>query len=192
MELKGLNVGFAICGSFCTIEKCVKELETLKNEGCNIYPIMSVITKNTDNRFNKADELCRKVEEICERKIISSITGAEPIGPKKLLDAVIVAPCTGNTLAKLALGITDTPVTMAVKASLRNNCPIVIGISTNDGLTNSAKNIGTLLNTKNIFFVPFGQDDPINKPTSLVAHMEYIKDTLKLALNKEQIQPVIR
>ncbi len=185
-------VGFAMCGSFCTIEKCTKCLEKLKETGIDIIPIMSETVYSTNSRFNKASELIEKVESICSNKVLHTITMTEPIGPKKLLDALIIAPCTGNTLSKIANAITDTSVTMAAKAHLRNKRPLIIAISTNDGLSNSAKNIGVLLNMKNVYFVPFGQDDPINKQTSLVADMNKIGETLDLALKGEQIQPLLR
>lgn len=184
-------VGFAMCGSFCTIGKCVESLEKLKDTGIDIIPVMSETVYNTDNRFNKASELIDKVEEICKNKILHSITMTEPIGPKKLLDALIIAPCTGNTIAKIANSVTDSSVTMAAKAHLRNKRPLIIAISTNDGLSNSAKNIGMLLNMKNVYFVPFRQDDPVNKQTSLVANMDKIEETLKYAMKGEQIQPVL-
>lgn len=185
------NVGFAICGSFCTIEKAVEEIKTLKNKGYNVIPIMSDIVYNTDNRFNSAEELRQRVEDYSENKIIHTVVGAEPIGPKKLLDVLVVAPCTGNTLAKMAAGVTDTSVTMAVKAHLRNSRPIVLAIATNDALSVSAANIGKLMNNKNIFFVPFGQDEPFKKPTSLIADFSKIDVTVKNALEKKQIQPVL-
>ncbi len=184
-------VGFAMCGSFCTIGKCVETLEKLKETGLDIIPVMSEMVYNTDNRFNKASELIEKVEKICGNKVLHSITMTEPIGPKKLLDALIIAPCTGNTLSKLANGVTDSSVTMAAKAHLRNQRPLIIAISTNDGLSNSAKNIGMLLNMKNVYFVPFGQDDPTGKKTSLVADMNKISETLEYALKGEQIQPIL-
>ena len=184
-------VGFAFCGSFCTIGKCVDALEKLKKTGVDIIPVMSENVYNTDNRFNKASELIEKVEKICGNKVFHTITMTEPIGPKKLLDALIIAPCTGNTIAKIANGVTDSSVTMAAKAHLRNQRPLIIAVSTNDGLSNSAKNIGMLLNMRNVYFVPFGQDDPFNKRTSLVADMDKINETLKYALNGEQIQPIL-
>ena len=184
-------VGFAFCGSFCTIGKCVDVLENLKETGVDIIPVMSENVYNTDNRFNKASELIEKVENICKNKVLHTITMTEPIGPKKLLDALIIAPCTGNTIAKIANGVTDSSVTMAAKAHLRNQRPLIIAVSTNDGLSNSAKNIGMLLNMRNVYFVPFGQDDPFNKRTSLVADMDKINETLKCALNGEQIQPIL-
>lgn len=186
-----MTVGFALCGSFCTIGRCVESLRSLKKSGLDVIPLMSETVYLTDNRFNKASDLIKEVEEICNNKVIHTITMAEPIGPKKLLDALVIAPCTGNTAAKLANGVTDSAVTMAAKAHLRNKRPLVIGISTNDGLSNSAKNIGVLLNMKNVYFVPFGQDDPVNKQTSLVADMNKIEETLNLALKGEQIQPIL-
>lgn len=191
MSLENLNIGFAMCGSFCTISKCVDALKNLSETGCNIIPVMSRITYNTDNRFNEAESLRKQVEDICKREIIDSIPKAEPIGPKKLLDALIIAPCTGNTAAKIANGICDTPVTMAAKSTMRNMRPVLIAISTNDGLSNSAKNIGMLMNAKNIYFVPFGQDDCVKKPTSLVAKTEFIVPALECALKGIQYQPVL-
>lgn len=152
---------------------------------------MSEMVYSTDTRFGRAVDFIDTIEEICNKKVISSINGAEPIGPKNLLDALIIAPCTGNTLSKLANGVNDTCVTMAAKASLRNKKPIIIGVSTNDGLGACAKNIGLLLNSKNIYFVPFSQDDPIQKSNSVVAKMELITPTLINALQGEQIQPIL-
>ncbi len=189
--MKGLTAGFALCGSFCTIKQATEQIKALTSVGYNIIPIMSPIVYSTDNRFNKADDLKREIEEICKNKIIHTVEGAEPIGPKKLLDVLIVAPCTGNTLAKLALGITDTSVTMAVKAHLRNGRPVVIAPATNDGLSASAQNIGRLQNCKNIYFVPYGQDDATGKPTSLIADFKKIPETVKLSLEGKQIQPLL-
>lgn len=189
--MKDIKLGFAMCGSFCTINEAVEQLSVLKDKGFKITPIFSEIVCSSDTRFTKAAELREKVEGICEEKIISSIVEAEPIGPKKLFDALIVCPCTGNTLAKLANGITDSTVTMAVKAHLRNNRPVVLAIATNDALGSSAKNIGMLLNTKNIYFVPFGQDDPIKKEKSIVADYTQIPNTLADALSGKQTAPLI-
>lgn len=186
------NIGFAICGSFCTFSMVIPQIEILQKKGYNIIPIMSGISYCTDTRFGNAAEHIKHIEDITGNKVIHTIKEAEPIGPKHLLDAIIVAPCTGNTLGKLANGITDSCVTMAVKAHLRNGGPIIIAISTNDGLSASGKNIGVLQNMKNYYFVPYGQDDPIKKPTSLVAHMELIPDTLELALQGKQIQPLLK
>ena len=190
--LENLKIGFAMTGSFCTFSRVLKQLEALKETGADIFPIMSDISYTTDTRFGKAKDFVQKIEEITGEKIITSIKDAEPIGPKNYLDALIIAPCTGNTLSKIALAMTDTTVAMAAKATLRNQKPVIIAVSTNDGLTSSAKNIAAVLNMKNIYLVPFGQDDSKNKPTSIVAKMELIVDTTKEAVLKKQIQPVIR
>ena len=189
--MKGITAGFALCGSFCTIKQATEQIKILSEKGYNIIPIMSPIVYTTDNRFNNAEDLRSEIEEICKKKIIHTIEGAEPIGPKKLLDVLIVAPCTGNTLAKLALGITDTSVTMAVKAHLRNGRPVVIAPATNDGLSASGQNIGRLQNCKNIYFVPYGQDDAIGKPTSLIADFKQIPKTVQYALEGKQIEPIL-
>lgn len=189
--MNGLTVGYAVCGSFCTIADSLKQLPVLKDMGMNIIPILSNTVYSTDNRFNNAQNLRDDIEKITGNKIIHTITGAEPIGPKKLLDILIISPCTGNTLAKLANGITDTSVTMAAKAHLRNNRPIVLAIATNDALGASAINIGKLLNTKNIYFVPFGQDDPYGKNNSLISDFNKIPETIEKALKGEQLQPIL-
>ncbi len=189
--MNDIKLGFAMCGSFCTINDAVEQIRTLKEKGIKITPIFSEIVMTADTRFAKASELKERVEDICGEKIISSIVEAEPIGPKKLFDALVVCPCTGNTLAKLANGITDSTVTMAVKAHLRNNRPVILAIATNDALGGSAKNIGMLLNTKNIYFVPFGQDDPIKKEKSIIADYTRLFDTLTEVLNGRQIAPLI-
>lgn len=180
-----------MCGSFCTFSKIITELENLSKTNAVIYPIMSETSYSTDTRFGKAEDFQQKLKEITKKDIIKSVKEAEPIGPKGYLDILVIAPCTGNTLAKLANGIADTSVTMAAKAHLRNQKPVVIAVSTNDGLGNAAKNIGMLLNYKNIYFVPFRQDDCINKPNSLVADMSKIKETLETALDRKQLQPVL-
>lgn len=185
-----LNLGYAMCGSFCTLKNSVNTLKGLKSDGHNITPIMSEIVYNSDTRFYNCEDLKKDVTEICQNKIINSVVTAEPIGPKKLFDILVVCPCTGNTLAKIANGITDTSVTMAVKAHLRNKKPVVLAIATNDALGASAQNIGRLLNTKNIYFVPFRQDDPISKEKSLVADYTKVYDTISLALEGKQISPV--
>ena len=189
--MKNITLGYAFCGSFCTIKQSLEALKALAAEDIKIKPIMSQIVYTTDTRFGKAKDIIAQVEDICREKVIHDIAAAEPIGPKNLLDIIVVAPCTGNTLAKTALGITDTPVTMSVKAHLRNNKPVVLGIATNDALGASAKNIGLLHNTKNIFFVPYGQDDPHSKTTSLVCDFTKIPQTVEAALNGVQLQPVI-
>lgn len=185
-----LTVGFALCGSFCTFEKAITEINNLKNYGADIIPIMSFNAYSTDTRFGKAIYFREKIENICGNGIISTITDAEPIGPKKLLDILVVEPCTGNTLAKLASGITDTSVTLAAKAHLRNERPLVIAVSTNDALANAAKNIGSLLNYKNIYFVPMKQDDAVKKPRSVVADFSKTIETIENAIKGKQAQPV--
>lgn len=191
MDIKGLNIGFAMTGSFCTFSKVVPQIERLRDAGCEIFPVMSEISYGTDTRFGESEKWIDDIKKISGRNIITNIKDAEPIGPKNILDAMIIAPCTGNTISKIALGMTDTTVSMAAKASLRNDNPLIIAVSTNDGLSASLKNIGLLMNAKNIYFVPFGQDDCVKKPTSLVAKMNLIEDTLRLAVNKKQIQPVL-
>lgn len=191
MELNGKNIGFAMTGSFCTFARVLKELESLAVTGANIYPIMSEMAYNTDTRFGSAAEFRQRMEMFCGNPIIKSVKESEPIGPKSYLDLLIIAPCTGNSLAKLAGGITDSSVTMAAKAHLRNGKPVLVAVSTNDGLGNSAKNIGVLLNTKNIYLVPFGQDDFEKKPNSLVADMSKIIPAAKAALSGEQLQPIL-
>lgn len=183
--------GFAICGSFCTFSAVIPQIQRMVDAGFNVIPIMSENAYTTDTRFGKASDFVEQIEKITGGKVLHTIKQVEPIGPQKLLDVLIVAPCTGNTLGKLACGITDTSVTMSVKSQLRNRRPVVIGLSTNDGLSTSGKNIGTLLNIKNIFFVPYKQDDPGNKPTSLVANMDKILHTTTLALEGKQLQPIL-
>ena len=191
MKLKGINVGFAMTGSYCTFSSVIPQIENLVAEEAVVYPIMSENASKTDTRFGKAEDFKYRIEEITGKPVISTIFAAEPIGPKNILDIMVIAPCTGNTISKLANGITDTAVTMAAKANLRNENPLVIAVSTNDGLGASAKNIGLLLNFKNVYFVPFTQDDPEKKHNSLVAKMELIIPTLELALERTQIQPVL-
>lgn len=186
-----LKVGYAMCGSFCTLKRAVEEIKVLKEKDFDIYPIMSPITYSTDTRFGKAADFIGEVEEICGKKIISTVKEAEPIGPKGLLDVLVISPCTGNTLGKIANGITDSSVSMAAKAHLRNGRPLVLTIATNDALSASAKNIGALMNTKNVYFVPFGQDDAFKKPTSLIANFSLIYDTVISALDGKQLQPIL-
>ncbi|MCQ2470869.1 MAG: dipicolinate synthase subunit B [Clostridia bacterium] len=189
--MEKIKLGYAICGSFCTFSKALEQIKILSHKNLEITPIFSDFASKTDTRFFEAKDFIEEVEKISGNKAIKSIVEAEPIGPKKMFHALVVAPCTGNTLAKLANGITDTTVTMAVKAHLRNNRPVILGISTNDALGASAQNIGRLMNVRNIFFVPFKQDDSIKKPRSIVCDFEKIEDTVKSALNNEQIQPII-
>ncbi|MBQ7654810.1 MAG: dipicolinate synthase subunit B [Clostridia bacterium] len=186
-----LKVGFAMCGSFCTFTSVIPQIEALvKNGKTEVLPIMSSAAYSTDTRFGKSSQFVEQIEQITNNTVIHTIGSAEPIGPKKLLDVLIIAPCTGNTLAKLANGITDSPVTLAAKAHLRNQRPVVIAVSTNDALSSSAKNIGQLMNCKNIFFVPMKQDDCINKPNSVVADFSLIEMTMQTALENRQLQPV--
>jgi dipicolinate synthase subunit B len=191
MQLKGLKVGFAITGSFCTFSKIIPEIEKIVKEGAEVYPIISEAVDRYDTRFGNANDFKLKLQTMTDKKIISTIVEAEPIGPKSLIDILVIAPCTGNSLAKIANAVTDTAVTMACKAHLRNNKPVIIAISTNDALGANAKNLGILLNTKNIYFVPFGQDDPQKKCNSLVSKMDLIVPTILEALNGKQIQPML-
>lgn len=192
MELKGKKIGVALTGSFCTFEKTFQELQKLADLGAELHPILSNASQTISCRFGNPQMYLERLEAITGRKPILCIEGAEPIGPSGYLDILVILPCTGNTAAKLANGITDTPVLMAAKAHLRNNKPLVISISTNDGLGMNMKNIGLLLNAKNIYFVPFGQDDCVKKPNSLVAHVEQLQPTLEYALEDKQYQPLLR
>ena len=185
------TIGFAVCGSFCTHAAAMGALEQLKARYSHIIPIVSEITSDTDTRFGTAHDLMREMERICDHRVISTIKGAEPIGPQGLLDLLVIAPCTGNTLGKLAHGISDTTVTMAAKAHLRNARPLLLAPSTNDGLAASAQNIGTLMARKHIYFVPFRQDDPRKKPTSLVSDFSLMAEAAAAALKGRQIQPVL-
>ena len=185
------RIGFAMCGSFCTHEKALEALRELTEIYETVIPILSETAAETDSRFGDAEELLRALEEMTGRKPLRDIPSVEPIGPKGLLDVLVVAPATGNTVAKLAAGITDTAVTMAVKAHLRNGRPVVIALASNDGLSAGAKNIGELLVRRNYYFVPFGQDDAVNKPTSLIADFTMLPETVDSALRGEQIQPVL-
>ena len=191
MSLKNVKIGFALTGSFCTFSKTIEQMENLANLGAEIIPIMSYNSYNLDTKFRTALEHINKIKEITKKDIIHTIQEAEPIGPKKMTDIMIIAPCSGNTIAKLANGVTDTPVVMAAKSHLRNQKPLVIAISTNDALSGSAENIGKLLNRKHYYFVPFRQDNPITKPNSLVFDSKSIVETLEKALELEQIQPII-
>ena len=185
-----MNIGFAVCGSFCTFKAVFPVMKELTAH-YNIVPILSQASQNIDSRFGTAQAHIGKIADICGKTPLMTIEAVEPIGPKKLLDALIIAPCTGNTLAKLAHSIADTPVTMAAKSHLRNGRPIVLAVSTNDALAGAAENIGKLLARKNYYFVPFGQDDPAGKPTSMVADFTKLPETLLLALEGKQIQPMI-
>ena len=189
--MKPITMGFAMCGSFCTFDTVIRQLEILHEVFPDIQPILSETSCGTDSRFGDAAGFIDRIETICGKEIWKTIPEVEPSGPQKLLDVLVVAPCTGNTLAKLANGVTDTAVTMAVKAHLRNNRPVVLAVSTNDGLSGSARNIGELLNRKQIYFVPFRQDDPVRKPCSLMADFSKISETVQAALVGEQLQPIL-
>lgn len=191
MEVKGKKVGFVLTGSFCTFSKTIPKIKELKKLGADIVPIMSYNSYELDTKFGKAKEFIKQIEEISQRNIIHSIQGAEPIGPKHLTDIMIVAPASGNTMSKLACDIIDTPATMAVKSHLRNNLPVVIAPSTNNGLAANLVSIGKLINRKNYYFVPFRQDNPITKPRSIVFESEYIIKTIEEALDGEQIEPIL-
>lgn len=182
-------IGFAVTGSFCTLEAMLEQMELLAQTGATLIPIFSPVMATTDTRFGKAAEWTTRIETICGRPGIRTIAEAEPIGPKRLLDLLVVAPCTGNTLAKLYHGITDTSVTMASKAHLRNGRPVVLTIATNDGLGMNGKNIGGLMNISDIYFTPFGQDDNQGKPASLVAHFDLLIPTIEAAFRGKRLQP---
>ena len=186
------RIGFAMCGSFCTHEKALTALKRLTEEYETVIPIVSENVALTDTRFGTSDALLEAVEELTGRDVLYDIPSVEPIGPKKLLDVLVIAPATGNTIGKLANGIADTAVTMAAKSHLRNGRPVVLAVSTNDGLAGSARNIGELLARKNYYFVPFRQDDPEKKPTSLVADFGLVNETVAAALEGKQLQPMVR
>jgi dipicolinate synthase subunit B len=186
-----MNIGFALCGSFCTYHQVFPVMEALAKQH-SVIPIFSETSYTTDSRFGTCQQHIQTAERICGREVLHTIAQAEPIGPKKLLDALVIAPCTGNTLAKLAHSIADTPVTMAAKSHLRNGRPVIVAVSTNDALAGAAENIGKLLGRKHYYFVPFGQDYPEKKPTSMVADFSQIPATLELALAGKQIQPMIQ
>jgi len=190
--LTGRRIGFAMTGSFCTFSRVLPMAEALVQAGAKLFPIMSDSVWSLDTRFFPAEEVRARLSAIAGRGIWHTLPQVEPIGPKKLLDLLVIAPCTGNTLGKLAGGIFDTPVTMAAKSHLRNGRPVLIALSTNDGLSTSARSIGTLMAWRNIFFVPFRQDDPENKPASLVADMTEILNAACGALEGRQVQPVLR
>ncbi len=191
MRFKGVSIGLALTGSHCTLEEVFPHVKTIAREGAVIYPVMSPAVDQTDTRFGTAESWKKAMQEITGVPIINSIVGAEPFGPEKLVDVMVIAPCTGNTLAKLANAITDTSVLMAAKAHLRNQHPVVLAVSTNDGLGLNARNLGIILNAKNIYLVPFGQDNPNGKPNSVKAKMELLADTIEMALQGKQIQPVL-
>lgn len=187
-----MKVGFAITSSFCTFDQVLIHLYELKEKGYDVYPVISSNIENSETRFGKGKDFIEQVEKITEKKVIKDIIGAETFGPKNKMDVMVVMPATGNFLAKMAHGITDNPVNLAVKATLRNQSPIVIAVSTNDGLGLNGENIMKLYNNKNVYFVPFGQDNYINKPNSLIAHYDLLIPTIEEALKSKQIQPVLK
>lgn len=189
--MRDKRIGFAITGSHCTLEKIIEPMERLVEKGNTVFPIVSANVADTDTRFGRAEDWLAKFAAITGNPVLDSIAAAEPVGPKLNLDVVVVAPATGNTLAKIANAVTDTAVTMAVKAQLRNERPVVLALATNDGLAGSARNIGILLDKKNVFFVPFGQDDPLGKPRSLVSDMAQLEAAIEAALAGKQIQPIL-
>lgn len=189
--MEQLRVGFAFTGSFCTMARAIAALEKVAGRYSEVWPIVSGTVADTDTRFGAAHDFMREMERICGRRVISTVAGAEPIGPKGLLDVLVVCPCTGNTLAKLAHGVADTSVTMAAKAHLRNGRPLVVAVSTNDGLSTAAPNIGTLLGRKQVYMVPFRQDDCEGKPASLVADFDQVVDTIEAARQGRQLQPLL-
>lgn len=191
MKLKGKRIGFALTGSHCTLDKVFPEIEKMLAEGADVFPIISPSVDHTDTRFGDATDWKSRLVKTTGNKIINNIASAEPLGPKGMLDAYVIAPCTGNTLAKLANGITDTAVLMGAKAQLRNQRPVILAISTNDGLGFNAKNIGSLFCARDVYMVPFGQDSPFGKPNSLVAKLDLLFPTLLAALEGRQLQPVL-
>lgn len=191
MDVKGKKIGFVLTGSFCTFKKVIPKIKKLIEKEAEIIPIMSFNSYNLDTKFGNAKDFINEIETITNKKIIHTIPDAEPIGPKNLTDIMVIAPCSGNTISKLACDIIDTPATMAAKSHLRNNRPLVIAVSTNNALSGNAENIGKLLNRKNYYFVPFRQDNPITKPRSIVFDSEYIIKTIESALDNEQINPIL-
>lgn len=191
MELKDKKIGFVLTGSFCTFSKTIPKIKELIKKGSEVIPIMSYNAYNLDTKFGKAKDFINEIQQITGNEIIHTIQGAEPIGPKKLTDIMVVCPCSGNTMSKLACDIIDTPATMAVKSHLRNNLPVVVAPSTNNGLSGNASSIAVLLNRKNYYFVPFRQDNPITKPRSVVFDPEYVVKTIELALDGKQVQPML-
>lgn len=191
ISVSDVRVGFAMCGSYCTFAQAMETLERVCGMYKDVTPIMSENAYITDTRFGKASDFVERIEKLCGKSVISTIKQAEPIGPKGLLDILVIAPCTGNTLAKMANGVTDSSVTMAAKAHLRNGRPVLVAVSTNDALCGNAENIGKLLGRKNYYFVPFCQDDPQGKPCSLVADFTKLPEAIECALSGHQMQPLL-
>lgn len=191
MDFYGKRIGFALTGSHCTYDAVLPEIKKLVELGAEVVPVVTYTVRSTNTKFGDGDDWLEKIEEAAGRKAIKSIVEAEPLGPREPLDCMVIAPLTGNSLSKLANGLTDSPVLMATKATLRNSRPVVLAISTNDALGLNGVNVMKLMAAKNIYFVPFGQDDPFKKPTSMVAQMNQISETVHSALNGKQLQPVI-
>ncbi|MGV3466127.1 MAG: dipicolinate synthase subunit B [Heyndrickxia sp.] len=191
MSLQGKRIGFGLTGSHCTYDAVFPEIKRLVDEGAEVIPVVTYTVQNTETRFGSGEDWIERIEEVTGRKVINSIVDAEPLGPKLPLDCMVIAPMTGNSMSKMANALTDSPVLMAAKATLRNRNPVVLGISTNDALGLNGVNLMRLMATKNIYFIPYGQDDPINKPNSMVAKMTLLKDTVEEAINGRQLQPVI-
>ena len=191
ITMENTRIGFAMCGSFCTFAAALEQAKLLAEEGFDILPIMSENAYSTDTRFGTAQSCIDTLQELSGKDIVHTIVQAEPIGPKNLADVLVVAPCTSNTLAKIANGVNDTAVTMAVKSQLRNGKPVVLALSTNDALAAAARNIGQLLNQRNLYFVPFRQDNPTGKPRSMVADLAQLLPTIRAALEGRQIQPIV-
>ncbi|MFC5735042.1 dipicolinate synthase subunit B [Cytobacillus gottheilii] len=191
MSLKGKRIGFGLTGSHCTYDAVFPEIEKLVNAGAEVIPVVTFTVKNTTTRFGKGEDWVKRIEDLTGNKAIDSIVAAEPLGPKLPLDCMVVAPLTGNSMSKFANAMTDSPVLMAAKATLRNGSPVVLGISTNDALGLNGVNLMRLMATKNIYFIPYGQDDPVNKPNSMVARMTLISETIESAIEGRQLQPVI-
>ncbi len=185
-----MKIGFAMCGSFCTFAPAIEQLSLLRDAEHELVPIMSFNASSIDTRFGKASDHIAHIEAICERNVIKTIEDAEPLGPKEKLDLLVICPCTGNTLAKLAAGITDTPVTMAAKAHLRGDRPILIALATNDGLSANLSNLNAMLKRKSVYFLPLRQDDPLKKPHSLVSDFERLPEAIAAAIRREQLRPV--
>lgn len=191
MSLNGKRIGFGLTGSHCTYDEVFPEIEKLVNSGVEVLPVVTHTVKNTDTRFGDGEDWIQRIEDLTGNKVIDSIVKAEPLGPKIPLDCMVIAPMTGNSMSKFANALTDSPVLMAAKATLRNRKPVVLGISTNDALGLNGVNLMRLMATKNIYFIPYGQDDPVNKPNSLVARMSMLSQTVEAAVNGEQLQPVL-
>lgn len=191
MSLKGKRIGFGLTGSHCTYDAVFPEIERLVNEGAEVMPVVTFTVKNTETRFGKGEDWVQRIEDLTGNKVIDSIVKAEPLGPKIPLDCMVIAPLTGNSMSKFANAMTDSPVLMAAKATLRNQKPVVLGISTNDALGLNGMNLMKLMATKNVYFIPFGQDDPVKKANSLVARMTLLSETVESALNGKQLQPVL-